>query len=114
MAAPGSTATRSCPGSASRLAALASDFAPFAALNDMPLAMTAHVLYQALDDGNPATLSAAVIAGTVRGRIGFDGVLISDDISMNALSGAVPRRAARGRSRPVATWCCMAMARWPR
>lgn len=77
------------------VAALASDFAPFAALNDMPLAMTAHVLYQALDAANPATLSAAVIARTVRGRIGFDGVLVSDDISMNALSGTVPRRAAR-------------------
>ena len=77
------------------VAALASDFAPFAALNDMPLAMTAHVLYQALDAANPATLSAAVIAGTLRGRIGFDGMLVSDDISMNALSGAVPSRAAR-------------------
>ena len=68
------------------------DFAPFRALADAPWAMTAHVVYTAIDD-RPATLSAAVIERVIRGEIGFDGVLISDDLSMNALSGTVAERA---------------------
>lgn len=72
-----------------------SDFAPFAALNDMPLAMTAHVLYEAFDPECPATLSSVIVDRVIRERIGFDGMLISDDISMNALSGEVAQRAAR-------------------
>jgi len=71
----------------------ACDFAPFAALADMPLAMTAHVTYSALDAGAPATTSAKVIAKAVRGAIGFDGALISDDICMKALGGPVDARA---------------------
>lgn len=63
------------------------DFAPFKALNHMPWAMTAHVVYQAIDPGNPATTSAPVIAEVIRGAIGFDGVLLSDDIGMKALDG---------------------------
>ncbi len=62
------------------------DFAPFAALADLPLAMTAHMLYPALDPQRPATLSAAVI-GHIRRSIGFRGLLMTDDISMRALSG---------------------------
>jgi beta-N-acetylhexosaminidase len=65
------------------------DFAPFRMLNDMPLAMTAHVLYTAIDADRPATLSPAVIQDVIRGFIGFDGVLMSDDLSMKALSGSL-------------------------
>ena len=76
-------------------ALVAVDFAPFAALRDMPLAMTAHVLYSALDSDNPVTLSTTIIEEVIRGRIGFDGVLISDDISMNALPGSIVERVPR-------------------
>jgi len=68
------------------------DFAPFAALADAPLAMTAHVLYTALDAERPATTSARVIGDIIRGEIGFKGILISDDIGMNALSGSLAAR----------------------
>ena len=65
----------------------ASDFAPFRVLSDMPMAMTAHVVYTAIDADGPATTSARVIDGIVRGAIGFQGLLMSDDLSMKALSG---------------------------
>jgi beta-N-acetylhexosaminidase len=70
-----------------RREALAADFAPFKALAHAPMAMTAHLVYEAFDDQAPATLSATVIAEVVRGAIGFDGLLISDDLGMAALSG---------------------------
>jgi beta-N-acetylhexosaminidase len=70
------------------------DFVPFKALADLPMAMTAHVVYNAIDPGAPATTSARVIAEIVRGEIGFDGLLISDDTSMKALSGDFPDKAA--------------------
>lgn len=63
------------------------DFAPFRALADMPLAMTAHVIYSAIDAEAPATTSSKVIAEVIRGNIGFDGLLMSDDLSMKALGG---------------------------
>ena len=69
------------------------DFAPFHALRHMPLAMTAHVVYTALDADRPATTSASVIAKVIRGQIGFDGVLMSDDLSMEALKGTLGERA---------------------
>ena len=69
------------------------DFAPFRALQDMPWAMTAHVLYQALDADQPATLSAEAIR-MIRQDIGFDGVLVSDDLSMQALGGSYKFRTA--------------------
>lgn len=69
------------------------DFAPFHALRDCPLAMTAHVVYEALDADNPATTSGTVIGDIIRGEIGFDGLLMSDDLSMNALSGTLGERA---------------------
>lgn len=69
------------------------DFAPFAALAHMPLAMTAHVVYTALDRDGPATTSARVIGDVVRTRIGFDGLLMTDDLSMRALSGDFAARA---------------------
>lgn len=66
----------------------ATDFAPFRACRDLPLAMTAHVVFAAIDPENPATLSKDVIHDVVRGHIGFDGLLLSDDLSMKALSGS--------------------------
>ena len=69
------------------------DFAPFRALNAMPWAMTAHVVYTALDPSAPATTSSVVIERVIRGTIGFDGVLISDDLCMKALDGPPGRRA---------------------
>ena len=65
----------------------ATDFAPFRVLSDMPMAMTAHVVYTAIDAAGPATTSARVIGEIVRGAIGFQGLLMSDDLSMKALSG---------------------------
>jgi beta-N-acetylhexosaminidase len=71
-----------------------SDFPPFADLVGEYWAMTAHVIYQAIDPERPATLSPVVIGRTIREEIGFDGVLITDDLSMKALSGGFERRAA--------------------
>lgn len=69
------------------------DFLPFAALADAPMAMTAHVVYSALDSDAPATLSAHVIQSVVRGEIGFAGLLMTDDLSMKALAGPLGQRA---------------------
>jgi len=69
------------------------DFAPFRALSGMPWAMTAHVLYRAIDPERPATLSREVIDGVIRTSIGFDGVLVCDDLSMQALGGSLQERA---------------------
>ena len=71
------------------------DFAPFRALAAMPWAMTAHIVYRSIDPTAPATLSARVIAEIIRGEIGFDGVLVSDDLSMRALGGGLAERAQR-------------------
>ena len=70
------------------------DLPPFIALHHMPWAMTAHVVYTAIDPSAPATLSARVVAEVIRGRIGFEGVLVSDDLCMGALSGTPARRSA--------------------
>ena len=69
------------------------DFAPFAALADLPMAMTAHVIYAAIDPEHPATASQTVIREVIRRTIGFDGLLMSDDLSMQALSGDFRQRA---------------------
>ncbi len=69
------------------------DFAPFQALADMPMAMTAHVVYRALDPDHPATASRRVVEEIMRGEIGFSGLIMSDDISMNALKGSFEERA---------------------
>ena len=66
---------------------LATDFAPFAVHNNAGMAMTAHIVFEAIDPVNPATTSPALVRDIIRGRIGFDGLLMSDDVSMNALSG---------------------------
>ena len=71
------------------------DFAPFRVLAAMPWAMSAHIVYMAIDSTAPATLSSRVISQVIRGTIGFDGVLVSDDLSMQALGGEIGERAER-------------------
>jgi beta-N-acetylhexosaminidase len=68
------------------------DFAAFKPLADLPMAMTAHVVFSALDPAHPATTSATIIEQVIRGVIGFQGLLMSDDVSMNALSGSIAER----------------------
>ncbi|WP_375160459.1 beta-N-acetylhexosaminidase [Bradyrhizobium sp. RDT46] len=68
------------------------DFAAFKPLSDLPMAMTAHVVFSAVDPAHPATTSATMIADVIRGAIGFQGLLMSDDVSMNALSGTIAER----------------------
>jgi beta-N-acetylhexosaminidase len=67
---------------------LTADIRPFALNAALPWMMTAHIVYDALDPALPATLSATVIRTVIRGRIGFEGVLVTDDLAMKALSGA--------------------------
>jgi beta-N-acetylhexosaminidase len=69
------------------------DFAPFAALRDLPMAMSAHLLYTAIDPRRPATMSSIVVQEVMRGEIGFDGLIMSDDLSMKALKGPFDERA---------------------
>jgi beta-N-acetylhexosaminidase len=68
------------------------DFAAFRPLKDLPMAMTAHVVFSALDSAQPATTSATIINQVIRGHIGFQGLLMSDDVSMNALAGSIGER----------------------
>jgi beta-N-acetylhexosaminidase len=68
------------------------DFAAFRPLADLPMAMTAHVVFSALDPAQPATTSATIISQVIRGVIGFQGLLMSDDVSMNALAGSIAER----------------------
>ncbi|MGO9390393.1 beta-N-acetylhexosaminidase [Rhodoblastus sp.] len=76
-------------------AELERDFAPFRANVDLPAAMTAHVVYEAIDPSQPGTHSRGVVEGIIRGEIGFDGLLMSDDLSMMALGGSFFERSAR-------------------
>jgi beta-N-acetylhexosaminidase len=71
------------------------DFPPFAAFADCPMAMTAHVVYTAIDKTAPATLSTKVIKRIIRGEIGFDGLLMTDDLSMKALGGTFTEKVQR-------------------
>lgn len=73
----------------------ATDFAPFRALADAPMAMTAHVTFTDVDPDNCVTLSHRAIGVVIRGSIGFDGLLMSDDLSMKALGGGFEDRARR-------------------
>jgi beta-N-acetylhexosaminidase len=73
----------------------ATDFAPFKALSGMPAAMTAHVVFRSIDPKEPASTSAIVTREIIRGEIGFDGLLMSDDLSMKALAGDMRARAQR-------------------
>jgi beta-N-acetylhexosaminidase len=84
------------------------DLAPFRTLASAPIGMTAHVRYTAWDDENPATLSPFVVGEVIRKRIGFAGLLMSDDLDMEALSGSVPERAARA----IAAGCDLALNCW--
>jgi beta-N-acetylhexosaminidase len=69
----------------------ATDFAPFVALKDMEMGMTAHLVFDAFDPDRPATVSPTMM-DLIRAEIGFDGLLMTDDISMEALSGSVSER----------------------
>ena len=89
-------------------AELESDIAPFRALADAPAAMTAHIVYSAWDAHNPATQSSFVIEAIIRQRIGFSGLLLSDDLDMEALSGTIPERAAKA----IAAGCDLALNCW--
>ena len=73
---------------------LEQDIAPFRTLADAPMGMTAHVVYTAWDKERPGSLSPVVIEKIIRGRIGFDGLLMSDDLGMHALTGDFGARAA--------------------
>jgi beta-N-acetylhexosaminidase len=84
------------------------DLAPFKALNTAPIGMTGHLLFTAWDSENPATQSPFVIEKIIRGKIGFDGLLLTDDLDMEALSGSVPERAERS----VAAGCDIALNCW--
>src|SRR5271154_5011150 len=70
------------------------DFAPFVALKDLPMAMSAHLLYTAIDPRRLATASPIVVKEIMRGEIGFEGLILSDDLSMKALTGSFEERAA--------------------
>jgi len=90
--------------------ALASDLAPFQALRNAPMGMTAHVVYTMWDAALPASLSPTVIDRIIRRRIGFDGLLMSDDLDMKALKGDIPTLAAA----VVAAGCDLALNCWGR
>jgi beta-N-acetylhexosaminidase len=79
-------------------AELEADLIPFRTLNQALVGMTGHLVFTAWDPRNPATLSQTVIRDIIRGSIGFDGLLLTDDIDMEALGGAIPERAARAQA----------------
>ncbi|WP_271077084.1 beta-N-acetylhexosaminidase [Aurantiacibacter sp. MUD61] len=84
------------------------DIAPFKRLADAPIAMSAHIRYTTWDRDNPATLSEKVISEIIRSRIGFDGLLLTDDIDMEALDGTIPERSARA----IAAGCDVVLNCW--
>ena len=84
------------------------DLAPFKALADTPIGMTGHLVFPVWDAENPATQSPTVIRDVIRDKIGFDGLLLTDDLDMQALSGSVPERAERS----VAAGCDLALNCW--
>lgn len=89
-------------------AELDTDLEPFRALADAPVGMTAHVRYTAWDADSPATLSPFVVGEVIRKRIGFAGLLLTDDIDMEALAGSVPERAERA----IAAGCDLVLNCW--
>ncbi|GAA0284813.1 beta-N-acetylhexosaminidase [Alteraurantiacibacter aestuarii] len=89
-------------------AELERDIAPFRTLHDAPIGMSAHVLYQAWDADNPATLSSRIIADVIRRDIGFSGLLLTDDIDMQALDGTIPERSAKA----IAAGCDIVLNCW--
>ena len=91
-------------------AALESDIEPFIRLHDAPMGMTCHLVFEAWDPERPATLSPKVIGEIIRGRIGFDGLLMSDDIDMKALSGTPGEKALKS----LAAGCDAVLDCWAR
>jgi len=89
-------------------AELEDDLAPFRALRDTPIGMTGHLVFTAWDPDLPATQSPTVIRDVIRGKIGFPGLLLTDDLDMEALSGTVPERAERA----IAAGCDLALNCW--
>jgi len=86
------------------------DLEPFRTLNRAPMGMTSHIVFQAWDPGRPATLSPIVIDEVIRGAIGFDGLLMTDDIDMKALSGTPGEKAAGA----IAAGCDVVLDCWAR
>jgi beta-N-acetylhexosaminidase len=86
------------------------DLAPFRALSHAAIGMTGHLLFTAWDTENPATQSPFILREIIRGAIGFDGLLLTDDLDMEALSGTVPDRAERA----IAAGCDIALNCWAR
>jgi beta-N-acetylhexosaminidase len=87
---------------------LSDDFLPFIANKNLPWAMTAHVIFEQYDKVNPATVSPTIVADIIRGKIGFAGTLLSDDLAMHALSGRPPEervRAALAAGCDIALYC---------
>lgn len=91
-------------------AALEDDLAPFRALAGAPMGMTSHIVFEAWDAARPATLSPVVIERIIRGAIGFDGLLMTDDIDMKALSGSAGEKAAGA----IAAKCDLVLDCWAR
>lgn len=81
------------------------DFLPFRLLSDLPWAMTGHLLFEAVDPDEPITVSAGALKEVIRDHVGFDGLLLSDDLSMQALGGLLGDRAARS----IAAGCDVAL-----
>lgn len=86
------------------------DIDPFRTLASHPLGMTAHIVFSAWDDERPATMSPTVIEKVIRGRIGFDGLLLTDDIDMQALDGTIAERCEKA----LAAGCDIALNCWAR
>lgn len=86
------------------------DLAPFRALADYPVGMTCHLVFEAWDAEHPATQSPTVVEDVIRGEIGFDGLLLTDDIDMQALAGSVPERSAKA----LAAGCDLVLDCWGR
>ncbi len=84
------------------------DIAPFRALNTALTGMTGHLLFTAWDRENPATQSPTIVREIIRGRIGFDGLLMTDDLDMEALNGSVPERAEKA----LTAGCDIALNCW--
>ncbi|MXO96285.1 beta-N-acetylhexosaminidase [Erythrobacter aquimaris] len=89
-------------------AELETDIEPFRTLSAHPLGMSAHIVFTAWDEERPATLSPTVIENVIRGRIGFDGLLLTDDIDMQALDGSIPERCEKA----LAAGCDIALNCW--
>ena len=87
---------------------LTEDIAPFRALSDHPLGMTCHLMFPVWDEVNPATQSPTIIQDIIREQIGFEGLLLTDDIDMEALAGTVPERSERS----LAAGCDITLNCW--